>query len=79
MPTIFFRLSFWALEKVMVFPLFGKIFKSLSKTLVNCKLKSFSPEKPESTINKDIAPTTTPTAAMPVIILMALLLLLENK
>jgi len=47
--------------------------------LVYSRLYSLRPEKPESTINKTRDPTTTPVAAMAVIILMALLLLDENR
>ena len=42
-------------------------------------LKVLNPENPESTINKAKVPTTTPTVAIRVIILMVLLLLFENK
>jgi hypothetical protein len=38
-----------------------------------------SPPKPESTIKSANAPTTTPVAAMPVMMLMALLLLLVKR
>jgi len=61
------------------FPFTGLIFRSGSETLIKSKLNSFNPEKTESTINKAIVPTITPIAAIRVMILMALLLLLENK
>jgi len=47
--------------------------------LANCRLKSFNPENPDSTMNNDIEPRTTPTAAISVMIFIALFLLFENK
>jgi hypothetical protein len=42
-------------------------------------VKSFRPEKPESTINKEAEPKITPIMAIMVIKLIALLLLFERK
>jgi hypothetical protein len=46
---------------------------------VNCRVKSFKPAKPESTIKREAEPRTTPMAAIMVIKLIALLELLESK
>ena len=73
------RAFFWASVKVMVFPVAGYTFKSLSKMLVYSRLYSLRPEKPDSTIKSTKDPTTTPVAAMAVIILMALLLLEQKR
>jgi len=63
----------------IVFPVAGYIFKSLSKILVYSRLYSLRPEKPDSTIKSTKDPTTTPVAAMAVIVLIALLLLEEKR
>ncbi|MBN4048397.1 hypothetical protein JYU17_00325 [Flavobacteriaceae bacterium AH-315-O20] len=55
------------------------IFKSGSAVLIKLKLKFFNPENTESTTNRAIALTITPSVAIIVIILMALLLFFENK
>jgi hypothetical protein len=73
------RAFFWASVKVMVFPVAGYTFKSLSKMLVYSRLYSLRPEKPDSTTKSTKDPTTTPVAAMAVIILMALLLLEQKR
>ena len=61
------------------FPLLATIRMFGSVAFRKSVLKVFSPEKTDSTINRDNDPTTTPILAILVIILMALLLLLENK
>ena len=76
---MFLIFSSESLDKKNVFPFDGYAFKSESKTLVNCKLKSLNPENPESTTNKANEPTTTAEIAMRVMILTAFLLLLEYK
>ena len=57
------------------FPEVLTIFKSGSKSLLNERLKSLRPVKTESTTNSAKAPTTIPTEAMPLMILIALFLL----
>ena len=79
MPSILANSSSRFLEKVMVFPVLGITFKSGSNSLAKARLNSRSPENPDRTINKEKAPAKTPIAAIMVIILIALLLLLENR
>ena len=55
------------------------IFKSGSEILRKETLKVLRPEKPESTINKEKVPITTPKKAINVMMLIVLLLLFENK
>ena len=55
------------------------IFKSGSKSLLKERLKSRNPLKTDSAINKKADVTTMPTAAMIVMILIALLLLKLNR
>lgn len=78
-PGIFFNSSFSAEEKSMVLPFSGSTLRSGSNSFEKERLKSLNPVKPESTMKRENAPANTPKAAMMVMILMALLLLLENK
>jgi len=61
------------------FPVTAVPFMSGSKSLEKDKLNSRNPLKTDKTTNKAIAPTTIPTAAIPVIILIALFLLLLKR
>jgi hypothetical protein len=78
-PSIFRSFSLSSSEKVIVFPLAGNTLRSGSNSFEKERLKSFRPEKPESTIINEKAPANTPMAAIMVIILIALLLLLVKR
>lgn len=63
----------------MVLVVVGTIFRSGSENEVNSKLKFLRPENPESTIKRAAVAITTPKPATRVIMLIALLVLLENR
>jgi hypothetical protein len=73
------RACFWAAVNRMVLVVVGTILRSGSAKDVNCTVKVFNPENPESTIKRAAVPMIIPKPAIKVIKLIALLLLFENR
>jgi hypothetical protein len=64
---------------LIVFVFLGKTFKSGSENEVNSVLNFLRPENPERTMKRAAVPTTMPKAATKAIMLIALLVLFENR